>query len=87
MRKKEYKFHEITQVAEKFEKIFGVRFKDYYDGIESVLFKKIVVDIIKFDEYLLKKYRYNEDKEISMSALILNKFGVDAWYFFKSLLP
>lgn len=85
--KKEYKFHEITQVAEKFEKIFGVRFKDYYDGIESVLFKKIVVDIIKFDEYLLKKYRYNEDKEISMSAFILNKFGVDAWYFFKSLLP
>lgn len=87
MRKKEYKFHDITQVAEEFEKIFGVKFKNYYDGIESILFKKIVVDVIKFDDYLLEKYRYNEEKEISMSEFILNKFGADAWHFFKALLP
>lgn len=85
--KKEYKFHEISQVAEKFEKFFGVRFKDYYDSIESILFKKIVVDVIKFDDYLLKKYRYNEKKEISMSAFILNQFGLDVWRFFRALLP
>lgn len=87
MAKKEYKFNEISLVSEKFEKFFGVRFKDYYDGIESILFKKIVVDIIKFDDYLLEKYRYNEKKEISMSAFILNKFGIDAWRFFRALLP
>lgn len=87
MIKREYKFHEATQVADKFEKIFGVRFKDYYDRIESVLFKKLVVDIVKFDEYLLQKYHYNEDRDISMSAFIINKFGIDAWRFFKALLP
>lgn len=85
--RKEYKFHEHSQVAEKFEKFFGVSFKEYYDGFESVLFKKIVVDVIKFDDYLLEKYRYNEEKEISMSAFILNKFGIDAWRFFRALLP
>lgn len=85
--KKEYKFHEISQVTEKFESFFGVRFKDYHDKFDSILFKKIVVDVIKFDNYLEKKYQYNKEKEISMSAFILNKFGVDAWRFFRTLLP
>lgn len=85
--KSEYKFHEATQVAENFERLFHTRFKPFYDGLVSVLCKKIVIDVIKFDDYLTEKYHYSEKKEISMSAFILNQFGVEAWYFFKALMP
>lgn len=85
-RKKEYKFHEINQVERKFERFFGIRFTPYFDSLMSVVFKRIIIDVVKFDNYLLNKYHYDQNKDISMAAFIINKFGVDAWYFVKSLL-
>lgn len=87
MENKKYNFHEIGKVSENFQKYFGVNFKSYYDSLSSILFKKLVIDVIKFDDYLRAKYRYDEKKEISLSAFLINQFGVEAWRFFKTLMP
>ena len=52
----EYKYSETHKLNEKFRSIFGVGFKDFYDGLMSVALKHLCIDIIKFDDWLHEKH-------------------------------
>lgn len=71
----EYKFSDTYKLNEKFYCIFGVGFKEFYDGIVSVASKHLCIDIIKFDDWLHEKYGYYEDSGQSMSEFIREKYG------------
>ena len=71
----EYKFSEIYKLNEKFFAIFGIGFKEFYDGMMSVALKHLCIDIIKFDDWLHEKYGNYEDSGQSMKELIQEKCG------------
>lgn len=75
---KRYHFHELSTVERKFQKSFGVSFKPFYDGMMSVIFKHLMVDIIKFDDWLHNQFGDYEDKGQSMQGLVREKYGEDA---------
>lgn len=62
---------------------FGLEFKEFWNGFEPILYgNRFVIDIFKFDEYLIKKYNYKG----SMSDFILREFGKDAHQLITNLL-
>ena len=77
------------RVEELFQEHFAISDPNpYIDKSLSLLCKRFVLDIFKFDEFLHDKfgnYDHGEDS-ISMKELILKKYGVDAERFISSLI-
>jgi len=71
----EYKFSETHKLNDKFRGIFGISFKDFYDGLMSVASNHLCIDIIKFDDWLHEKHGNYEDSGQSMEELIREKYG------------
>lgn len=68
-------------------------FKDSLPGLNEFLDKRISVlcgkpqiDLLKFDDFLRKKYKYDEDRETSLSNFIKEKFGDEAVCIVKKLI-
>ena len=70
-----YKFSDTHKLNEKFRRIYGVGFNDFYDGLMSVASGHICIDVIKFDDWLHDKYGNYEDSGQSMKELIRDKYG------------
>lgn len=85
-RVRHYHFHELSTVERKFQKTFGVSFKPFYDGIMSVVSKHLVMDIVKFDDWLHNQFGDYEDKGQSMKDIVLEKYGEDAEKLILSLI-
>lgn len=70
-----YKFSEIGKLGDKFQRVFGIGFKPFYDGLMSVVSKQLCIDIMKFDEWLHKKHGDYEDAGQSMDDCIREHYG------------
>jgi len=69
---------------DKFEKYFNVR-NNFIDGMISVIAGSYVFDVIKFDEYMIRQYNYDQDK-YSLQEFITMQFGKQASEFISELL-
>jgi hypothetical protein len=70
-----YKFSELNKLGDKFQRVFGIGFKPFYDGLMSVASKQLCIDILKFDEWLHKKHGDYEDAGQSMDDCIREHYG------------
>jgi hypothetical protein len=89
MIKKRYNFPaDRTILVYDFLNRFGVHPNGYIDNLMSAISKHFVIDICKFDDYLHEKFGDYDDGEnaISMEALILKEYGVEASNLIESLL-
>jgi len=73
------KFHRTKQYAGEFFNIFGVSMKNFHEPISGF-------DIIKFDDFLKKKYSNYEDNKTSMKDFIKKKYGKKAIELINNLL-
>lgn len=70
-----YKFSETGKLGDEFQRVFGIGFKPFYDGLMSVASKQLCIDILKFDEWLHKKHGDYEDDGKSMDDCIREHYG------------
>ena len=70
-----YTFSQTHQLDDEFRKVFGVGFKQFYDGLLSVLSKHLCIDILEFDEWLHKKHGNYEDSGKSMNDIVRYHYG------------
>lgn len=70
-----YKFSETGKLGDEFQRVFGIGFKPFYDGLMSVASKQLCIDILKFDEWLHKKHGDYEDAGQSMEDCIREHYG------------
>ncbi|MDR1129827.1 MAG: hypothetical protein LBK96_02475, partial [Prevotellaceae bacterium] len=66
------------RARKEFEHHFHVGIKNFYDGQATFTFKKICIDVFKFDDYLHRIYGDYEDRGLSMEELVIEKYGVEA---------
>lgn len=59
---------------------------EFLDTRISILCGKPKIDLLKFDDFLRRKYKYDEDREISLSDFIKEKFGDEAVCIVKKLI-
>lgn len=70
-----YKFSELNKLGDEFQRVFGIGFKPFYDGLMSVVSKQLCIDIMKFDEWLHEKHGDYEDAGQSMDDCIREHYG------------
>lgn len=75
--RKEFKSH--------FEKD-GIKFDDFIDPLNSMLFGEYKLNVIKFDDWLHENKGYDEDNHGSMADFINQEYGSDATKFIRSIL-
>lgn len=59
---------------------------EFLDKRISVLCGKPQIDLLKLDDFLRQKYKYDDDREISLSTFIKKKFGDEAVCIVKKLI-
>ena len=77
-----FRSHEAQKVNNIFEKHFGVKFQTFWIGWVIGFDNQILIDLSKFENYLIEKYNYDG----SMSDFVFTKFGEEAHEFLKRLL-
>ena len=90
MAKKTYRFPaDKDAVQQGFQKHFGLNPSGYIDNLLSILFKKFILNIAKFDDFLHEKHgNYDQGANpISMKTLLGKEYGSEVSEFIESLLP
>lgn len=77
-----YLSHQSGIVDAEFKHHFGISFRYFWLGWVVGFDKKIMIDIGKFDDYLIEKYNYTG----SMSDFIMKEFGEKAHKLILNLL-
>ena len=80
---------EIVEICKEWNRIFKNSIpglNEFLDKKISILYGKPKIDLLKFDDFLQQKYKYDEDREISLSNFIKEKFGSKAVCFVKKLI-
>lgn len=77
-----FRSHEAHKLNAEFEKHFGVKFQNFWLGWIPGFSNCLLIDLSKFDQYLMEKYNYNG----SMSDFVLTEFGQSAHEFLKQLI-
>lgn len=75
---------EYIKTCKEFKELFGLDFRKFADTL-MFIFGQVTLDVVKLDDYLVKKFHYNED-EMSMSDFITAHFGEKANNLIKELL-
>lgn len=76
---------DLGKAAKEFYDAFGIGIKHFYDGLMTLCFMRIKIDIIAFDEWLYKEHKdYAEGK--SMKDIVLEKYGEKALEILERLL-
>lgn len=73
-----YAPNKCHEVRARFNTLFGVEFRKFYDGILTIAFGALKIDILKFDDYLHEKHGQYEEKRMSMEELITKEYGTKA---------
>ena len=84
--KTSYDFSQTQTVKTNFEAYFGTSFGQFYDGKMSIIFKRLTIDIFKFDDWLHKQHGDYEKDGLSMSGVITKYYGKEANEFINSFL-
>ncbi|MDR0694700.1 MAG: hypothetical protein LBF81_05325 [Prevotellaceae bacterium] len=69
-----YKIGEWAKVRKDFKECFEVSFAPFYAGLLTLAYRRIVMDIVKFDEWLEKNYP-DEWENTSMENIIRHHYG------------
>ena len=80
---------EIVEICKEWNRIFKNSIpglNEFLDKKISILYGKPKINLLKFDDFLRQKYKYDEDREISLSNFIKEKFGSKAVCFVKKLI-
>ena len=80
---------EIVEICKEWNRIFKNSIpglNEFLDKKISILYGKPKINLLKFDDFLQQKYKYDEDREISLSNFIKEKFGSKAVCFVKKLI-
>ena len=86
MPKKKYSFPEIGKLNDVFREVFGVGFKPFYDKMSPFL-GCLCIDIVAFDEWLIKQVGDYEALGLNMTQAIIMHYGEKANDLVDSLLP
>ena len=85
-----YKISQYAEVEREFQKHFNTSFRPFYDGLMTICCKELCIDILKFDDYLIQKYNYEEPQPNgdcqSMDQFITKEFGDNAVWFINNLI-
>lgn len=71
-----YKISELTELKEYFRSIFNTSMGQFIDTLMTALEARIVIDIVKFDEYLHKTH--SGDENLSCTEIIFKYYGDEA---------
>ncbi len=71
-----YKITELTELKDYFRKVFNVGIGQFIDTLMTAVCTKIMIDIVKFDEYLHKVHP--NDQELSCAEIIFKYYGDEA---------
>lgn len=71
-----YNITELTELKEYFREVFGVGIGQFIDTLMTAACAKIMIDIVKFDEYLHKTHPSASD--LSCDEIILKYYGDEA---------
>jgi hypothetical protein len=69
-----------------FKQHFHVGIGGFYDGLTTIVFQKICIDILKFDDWLHAQYGNYEDRGLTMEKLIIEQYGNKALKFLEELI-
>jgi hypothetical protein len=84
--KKQYYLNDIPFVDSKFKEYFNRRFVEFEDRDSTIFFKRLCIDIIKFDELIHNLYGDYENKNLSMAEVISQNIGYEAKELIENLL-
>jgi len=65
----------LPEAHKLFHDTLGVSLNQFLDGMLMALCKKPVIDSIKFDDWLHKKFGDYEDSGLSMEEVLVNNYG------------
>ncbi|WP_291104451.1 MULTISPECIES: hypothetical protein [unclassified Dysgonomonas] len=71
-----YNIKELTELKEYFREVFGVGIGQFIDTLMTSACAKIMIDIVKFDEYLHKTHP--DDSDLSCDEIIFKYYGDEA---------
>ena len=80
-----YKIGEWAKVDNDFQNCFGVSISPFYDGLLSLIFKRVVINLVKFDEWLESTYP-DEWKNTAMFDILLHHYGQKGVSIIKTLI-
>ena len=83
---KKYLLFEAGEVRRLFKSYFKTDFPTFYDGLRSIQFKQIAINIFEFDKWLHEQHGDYESQDFSMSSIIREKYGNEAEELIHSLL-
>jgi hypothetical protein len=72
-----YKTFEWSIAGRDFQKIFGIKFGDFFDSFNTMLSRKICIDVYKFDDWLHSQYGKYEVRKKSMEDVVRENYGED----------
>lgn len=81
-----WKFSKRFELNQFFYRVFGIYVDQFYDPLTSIISNRIIIDIIKFDEWLHSKYGNYEDNGMSMEDLVREHYGVRGVELIKDLI-
>jgi len=81
-----FKISEYVQAKRQFTDVFNLRIGDFHDPILSIAFGCVLIDVLKFDEWLHQRLGSYEDQGLNMQQLVVQHFGSDAWEFLSSII-
>lgn len=80
---------EIVEICNEWNSVFKgtIPGMDKFLDIKfSILCGKPKIDLLKFDDFLRQKYKYDNGRDVSMSNFLKDKFGKDAVCIVEKLL-
>lgn len=86
MTKERFKPVEYPQVKYLFWKFFGVSVGLFHENMMTAGFAYVVIDMLKFDEWLHNQVGDYEDDGLNFSQVIKNKYGSDALNFVTKII-
>ena len=85
MKKNTNKIQEVVALDKRFQDIFGVRFLKFLDPVLAKLGYGAHLDVVRFDDWLQRKYDDYTDG-MSMDEFLELKFGEDVKQFVEELI-
>ncbi|MDR2385835.1 MAG: hypothetical protein LBD80_09310 [Tannerella sp.] len=81
-----YYIGQWNQAGQDFQRVFQTSIAPFYDGMTSLVFCKICINILVFDDYLQKLYGDYTERGMSMQDIVIEKYGREANELLEKLL-